>query len=264
MKLKSPLMATALASLANAQTPATAIITVEASHGGAGNGLTNTTLSIPLSTQYTNPALDQVSTLYLSGSSGAVEFPSITCYPYRNGNLTGMGGLPFTSETPSRLSTNTVQVGSIMCNSSDLTAGDSPSITSTMSATTTELTRGGTSDVPNLNGTMILSVTSSSSMRSNGTMTPTSTMRTTVPATSAGGAAQETITSVTVITGGSNGPVTSTMVSAVGSSPSSSPADTSSGSGQMGGGQMGAAGERWRVEKWGMLMVVAGALLSAL
>lgn len=263
MKLKSPLMATALASLANAQTPATAIITVEASHGGAGNGLTNTTLSIPLSTQYTNPALDQVSTLYLSGSNGAVEFPSITCYPYRNGNLTGMGGLPFTSETPSRLSTNTVQVGSIMCNSSDLTAGNSPSITSTMSATTTELTRGGTSDVPNLNGTMILSVTSSS-MKSNGTMTPTSTMRTTVPATSAGGAAQETITSVTVITGGSNGPVTSTMVSAVGSSPSSSPADTSSGSGQMGGGQMGAAGERWRVERWGMLVMLVGALLSAL
>lgn len=255
MKLKSQLLATSLASLANTQTSDTAIITVEASHGGAGSGLTNTTLSIPLLTQYTNPALDAVSTLYLTGSTGDVQFSSITCYTYRNDNLTGMGGLPFTSETPSRLSTNTVVVGSIFCNSTDTTAKESgASPTSTLSATTTDLTRGSTSDVPNLNSTTMLSVTTSSSSPSfggNGTATRTyeSLVPVTAVPTSTGGAAMETVTSVSVVSGGSNAAATSSMLSAVGASQSAS--------------LTGAAVVR-QVEGWGMAAIVLGVVFGGL
>ncbi|KAI1143542.1 hypothetical protein F5Y05DRAFT_368952 [Hypoxylon sp. FL0543] len=105
----------ALAGSAVAVAPS-AIINVEASHGGAGNGLTNTTITVPIDTTYTNPAdLNAVSTLYLVGSTPGVAVDSITCTPYKSTDGTGSHGLPFTSKTPSRLSTNTVQVGSIVC-----------------------------------------------------------------------------------------------------------------------------------------------------
>lgn len=268
MKLNSPLLATALASLANSQSPATAIITIEASHGGAGNGLTNETISVPLLTRYTNPALNTVSTLYLTGSNGDVRLQSIACYPYRNDNLTGMGGLPFTSETPSRLSTNTVSVGSIMCNSTDVTtdasAGAEPSVTSTLSATTTDLTRGGTSDVPNLSETLVVpaSITSSSA-RSNDTMITMSPSTTSVPVASSGGASQETVTSVAVVTEGTRGPMTSTMVSVVGASPtgSSSPADMGSAGMSSGADQTGSASERWRVNGLAVIAMMLGFLM---
>jgi hypothetical protein len=87
-----------------------ALIIIEASHGGAGNGLTNTTITVPIGTVYTNPdALDEVSTLYLLSPE------STTCTPYKLSNGTGSSGLPFTVGHPSYLSTNTVVVGSIAC-----------------------------------------------------------------------------------------------------------------------------------------------------
>ncbi|KAI1871492.1 uncharacterized protein JN550_004486 [Neoarthrinium moseri] len=92
-----------------------AIVTVEASHGGAGNGLTNTTVTVPIGTVFTgDKALDTVSTLYLTGSLEA-PLDSITCSPYKSTDGTGSGGLPFNSTTPSFLSTNTVEFGSIVC-----------------------------------------------------------------------------------------------------------------------------------------------------
>ncbi|KAI1407862.1 hypothetical protein F5Y13DRAFT_194974 [Hypoxylon sp. FL1857] len=105
----------ALAGSALAAAPS-AYITVEASHGGAGNGLTNNTIIVPIDTTYTNPdALAAVSTLYLVGASAGVPVDSITCTPFQSTDGTGTHGLAFTSTTPSRLSTNTVQVGSIVC-----------------------------------------------------------------------------------------------------------------------------------------------------
>lgn len=107
------LSAAALATAASAQK--TAQITIEASHGGAGSGLTNTTVEVPIGPVYTNAeALAAVSTLYLTGAEG-VPVDHVTCTPYHATNGEGSGGLPFTSASPSRLSTNTVQVGSIQC-----------------------------------------------------------------------------------------------------------------------------------------------------
>lgn len=108
------LSAAALAAAASAQQP-TAQITIEASHGGAGNGLTNKTIDVPVGPVYTNAeALGEVSTLYLTGATG-VPVEHVTCTPYHAATGEGSGGRPFTSTTPSHLSTNTVKVGSIQC-----------------------------------------------------------------------------------------------------------------------------------------------------
>lgn len=105
--------AAALAGLASA-TPS-AVITIEASHGGAGSGLTNNTITVPIGPVYTNAqSLSTVSTLYLTGAS-EVDIKSISCTPYQSTNGTGSRGLAFSSGTPSYLSTNTVQIGSIIC-----------------------------------------------------------------------------------------------------------------------------------------------------
>ncbi|KAF3024217.1 hypothetical protein E8E14_010890 [Neopestalotiopsis sp. 37M] len=96
----------------------TATIIVEASHGGAGSGLTNTTIWVPIGPVYTDSdALSEVSTLYLTAAT-EVDVTSVTCTPYRATDGEGTGGLPFTSSQPSYLSTNTVVVGSIVCTSS--------------------------------------------------------------------------------------------------------------------------------------------------
>lgn len=99
------------------------VVIIEASHGGAGNGLTNNSITVPLSTYYTDPKLDAVSTLYLTQASD-VELDAVTCTPYRNANGSGSAGLPFNSTRPSFISTNTEQIGSVFCISS---AGNSTS-----------------------------------------------------------------------------------------------------------------------------------------
>ncbi|KAI1826269.1 hypothetical protein F4861DRAFT_497685 [Xylaria intraflava] len=87
-------------------------IVVEASHGGAGSGLTNTTITVPVGPLYTNKAaLAAVSTLYL------LDDETVSCIPYQSEDGTGTHGLPFTVGHPSFLSTNTVVVGSIRCTS---------------------------------------------------------------------------------------------------------------------------------------------------
>ncbi|KAI0472202.1 hypothetical protein GGR56DRAFT_678040 [Xylariaceae sp. FL0804] len=92
-----------------------AVVRIEASHGGAGNGLTNTTFATPLGSIYADATkLDEVSTLYLDGVWGA-DATHVTCTPYAYNNGTGRGGLAFTTTEPSYLSTNTVQVGSVIC-----------------------------------------------------------------------------------------------------------------------------------------------------
>lgn len=185
----------------------TATITIEASHGGAGNGLTNTTIEVPLKTRYTNPALDAVSTLYLTAAEG-VNLDSITCTPYRYNNLTGAGGLPFTSTTPSFLSTNTVQVGSLLCNTTSDTSSTSTtaSVTSTLSASTSNLSI-------TTNANVVPMTTTGRNL--------TSVYLTTVSPTHA---APSTVTSVAVFTG-DNGLTTSTFISVVdGASPTSSAA----------------------------------------
>lgn len=97
-------------------TSAQATVVVEASHGGAGSGLTNTTITVDIGTVFSgDSALAEVSSLYLTGASEGTSVDSIVCTPHQYANGTGVYGLPFTSSTPARLSTNTVVVGSITC-----------------------------------------------------------------------------------------------------------------------------------------------------
>ncbi|KAI0455782.1 hypothetical protein F5B21DRAFT_503070 [Xylaria acuta] len=105
------LSAAALASAAPSYpTPQTATVVVEASHGGAGSGLTNKTLAVPIGPVYVDEdALAEVSTLYLLSPDTA------TCTPYKAQDGTGNSGLPFWVGHPSLLSTNTVVVGSLRC-----------------------------------------------------------------------------------------------------------------------------------------------------
>ncbi|KJX92330.1 hypothetical protein TI39_contig5869g00001 [Zymoseptoria brevis] len=276
--------------LASAATLTTALspsvlITVEASSGGAGNNLlSNITLSIPLSTSYTNPALDTVSTLYLTGATGA-DPGSITCYPFQDSDLTNPGGQPVSQFKPSRLGTNhTVQVGSIVCNSTDTSDGnDATGVTSTLHATSTQLTRGSVSDVPNLGanvsvplgpGPVILSSTflfntsstsSTSTSSNNATTSSTSTSLPTVTNTSGGGGLvgpPRTVTSVTSLTpsGSSDGAmVTETRTEVV--VPSTTTTGSSvegSGTAVVQGSQGMAAGSGRRVESWIMFAVAGG------
>ena len=118
------LRSTVAALLAARALAQTAGITITASHGGAGNGLTNTTISVPIGQIYTNPSvLDTVSYLYLVSSNG-VDVNSITCQAYMDQAATRPGGQPFSFGKPSFLDLNTVQVGSLVCNSTNAAAGN--------------------------------------------------------------------------------------------------------------------------------------------
>ncbi|KAH6659069.1 hypothetical protein BKA67DRAFT_529257 [Truncatella angustata] len=161
--------AAAFAGLVSAVPSATIII--EASHGGAGNGLTNTTIVVPVGPVYTNPdALSTVSTLYLTAAS-EVAVESISCTPYQTTNGTGGHGLAFTSSTPSFLSTNTVQVGSIVCVSS--TGSNGTATTVAPRPTSTGSSSGGGNNTANATSTLLTTYTP--------TAAPTSTS---VPGTS--------------------------------------------------------------------------------
>lgn len=118
------LLSTLFASLALSQSSApptlgtfqqqTAIITIAASHGGAGSNITNRTLTIELNIPYIGPELNAVSTLYLTGGTG-VPLDSLTCQAFQDEEANVLGGNPFNSTTPALLSTNTVRVGSVLC-----------------------------------------------------------------------------------------------------------------------------------------------------
>ncbi|KAK4502324.1 hypothetical protein PRZ48_005749 [Zasmidium cellare] len=178
---KATLLALATASTAFAQS---ATITIEASHGGAGNGLTNTTITIPLNARISNPALQTVSTLYLTGSEG-VDLASISCTPYTYNN--GTGPAAFTSTQPSRLSTNTVQVGSLLCTASD---SSSTTSSSTSGVTSTTSASGSLTPPTMANGTL---VTVSSPV------TPSTASVFVTTMTGPSGTSQSTVTSTAVL-----------------------------------------------------------------
>lgn len=120
MYLRSILAGVVLLAFAQAQKLPAAIVVIEASHGGAGQDLTNQTVTIPLTNTYVNhTALDAVSTLYLIDARG-VPVDSVSCTPFKHEDGTGKGGKTFDSLTPSYLSTNTVPVGSIVCISTSI------------------------------------------------------------------------------------------------------------------------------------------------
>lgn len=172
-----------LASTALAQTAQNAIITITASHGGAGNGLANTTVTVPLNTAFTNSsALAEVSYLYLTGATG-VPFDSITCQAYQDDAGTVQGGEPFNSSTPALLSTNTVQVGSIICTASYVAVRPPGGNFSTSILATS---------------TSNLSTTAVSSSRTSAPEPLTSVYVTTMSATGGEPATQSTVTSVFV------------------------------------------------------------------
>ncbi|KAI1454373.1 hypothetical protein F4805DRAFT_324459 [Annulohypoxylon moriforme] len=94
-----------------------ALINVESSHGGAGTGLKNVTIDVGFGGVYSgNPVLNEVSTLYLIGTTKEVPIESVVCYSYKSTDGTGEHSTAITANTPARLSTNTVVVGSIVCN----------------------------------------------------------------------------------------------------------------------------------------------------
>ena len=134
MFFRSILAGLALLAFSQAQKLPAAIVVIEASHGGAGQDLTNQTVTIPLTQTYVNhTALDAVSTLYLVDARG-VPVNSVSCTPFKHEDGTGKGGLTFDSTTPSLLSTNTVQVGSIVCISTSIQLAPGLSIAPSSSA----------------------------------------------------------------------------------------------------------------------------------
>lgn len=181
-----------LASAAWAQNPQRAIVTITTSHGGAGNGLTNQTVTVPLNTPYRNTsALDAVSYLYLTGGTG-VPFDSITCQAYQDADATETGGKPFDSRTPALLSTNTVTVGSILCTTNFVA-----------------MAPGG----PEYS-TSILATPTSSMGTSNLSMTARPSSRTSTPTGDAGGAVTSVfVTTMSATGGGGEEPTQSTVTS---------------------------------------------------
>lgn len=208
-----------------------AAVTIEASHGGAGTDLTNTTIVVPLNSTYVNTALDTVSYLFLTGATG-VPLESITCTPYRYANATGSAGLPFTAAKPSLLSTNTVQVGSLVCVSSAMGGGSGAGTTSSSSMSTSSPSTSTTSASTSTSRAAYTNATTkSSSTASPSTLTVRGS--TIVPATASAPTAAPTSTFVTTVTassGLSGGPVTSTITSVV---PAGTPAAASSAGNQV-------------------------------
>ncbi len=200
--LTTSLTLTTLLTLTSAAALQNAIIVIEASHGGAGQDLTNTTITVPFTATYTNSsALDEVSTLYIVDSTGGIPLDSISCTPYLHADGTGDAGLAFTSHNPSELSTNTVQVGSIVC------------ITTHISYAPPGGPPGGPEPL----------TTSSASASSNLTKTLTSRRATVTGATS-------TLVKTTSAAAGTTAMQQSTVTSVV--SPSSSAASATGGSGE--------------------------------
>ncbi|PIA94845.1 hypothetical protein CB0940_08468 [Cercospora beticola] len=151
----------AVAVLAAATTAASQSVrvVVETSHGGASNGLINTTVTVPVNTIYTDSALDAVSTLYLTQAEG-VDLSSVTCTPFKNGNATGNAALPFNSTSPSRISTNTEQIGSLVCASlpQGVTTPAPASITHTVSASSAPLYSNTTVTAHNATSVLLTTV----------------------------------------------------------------------------------------------------------
>lgn len=120
--LKAFVLTLAAATLSNAApVSGSTLPTVEITVVDRGDwpNVLNTTICGTLGTLITDPALDRVSDLHLS-SVEVVPLETVTCTPYLYTDGTGRGGLPFLEDSPSFLSTNTVQVGSIYCSTSQL------------------------------------------------------------------------------------------------------------------------------------------------
>ncbi|KAI0889855.1 uncharacterized protein GGS22DRAFT_183203 [Annulohypoxylon maeteangense] len=93
-----------------------AILNIESSHGGAGSGLRNATIEVGIGGVYSgNPVLNEVSSIYLVGTTKGAQIEMIVCYGYKSTDGTGSHSTPVTAHSPARLSTNTVVVGSIVC-----------------------------------------------------------------------------------------------------------------------------------------------------
>lgn len=111
------LLAAALSGLASAATPNVYI------NAFSYRTHANTTLTLDLGYKFSDSeALDQVSTLYLTGLSNAeISIDTIVCTPYKDAEGTVIGGLPFYAASPAAyLSTNEVVIGSIYCSSTAL------------------------------------------------------------------------------------------------------------------------------------------------
>ncbi|KAK5129586.1 hypothetical protein LTR08_003051 [Meristemomyces frigidus] len=217
-------LALASAAAALAQQTQSAGVTIEASHGGASSDLTNTTITIPLNTTYTNTALSEVSYLFLTSATG-VPIESITCTPHLYANGTGDAGLPFTSDQPSLLSTNTVQVGSITCVSA-VSGVNSSSATTTAVQTPTSTLSSSLS--VNYTSTLLYSVVSGAGTVQSTPEPATSTFVTTMTAPSV--SQRSTVTSVMMASdSGSapNGAGVATAVSAGGADVASSTSSAS-------------------------------------
>ncbi|KAK3657851.1 hypothetical protein LTR56_002233 [Elasticomyces elasticus] len=224
MLLKSTLVATcglAVSSLAQI-----ADVTITASHGGAGNGLTNTTVIVPLGTPYTNSALDTVSYLYLTGANGAA-LEDITCQAYVYPNGTGAAGQPFTHISPALLSTNTVIVGSLVCSSS----GSSSSSSAISTSSTTLVGYNATAVLPTPSSSSSTTLSTLTSLSGAVTSTTSASISTTTPGSlpdSAASGVTSTLLTTTIMSAGPSGtsPITSTITSVVGAAPASGSSPT--------------------------------------
>ncbi|KAH8900956.1 hypothetical protein GQ53DRAFT_863764 [Thozetella sp. PMI_491] len=113
------------------------------------NSKSSTTIFVPLGTIYTDEkVLATVSKLSLVDLSGGQPLNTITCQAYKDTEATEPAGNAFTSTAPALLSTNSVQVGSIKCLSSDAakntTSTDTPSTSVSVNGTATSTNAGVT------------------------------------------------------------------------------------------------------------------------
>jgi hypothetical protein len=91
------------------------LVNVEKTDGAANPTKTNTTMYLPKDGKpHTSDALNVASTLYVVGYTGG-DLDCVVCHPYKDDEGTVDGGLPFDFQTPARLSTNNVKLGSIVC-----------------------------------------------------------------------------------------------------------------------------------------------------
>ncbi|KAK4965205.1 hypothetical protein LTR66_012187, partial [Elasticomyces elasticus] len=147
--------------------------------GGPGGSSTNTSMSVPLNTTWTSTP--SVSTLSLVAAYG-VPLDSVTCMVYKSADATGTPVRTFNSATEVHLSTNVVQIGSLVCTSStglgaEIVASSSSSIPTLVPTPASTMTVSGGSNMTVSAGSTITTVSGGSTLT---TVSAGSTMTTVV------------------------------------------------------------------------------------
>ncbi|KAK4994529.1 hypothetical protein LTR66_005463 [Elasticomyces elasticus] len=134
--------------------------------GGPGGSSTNTSMSVPLNTTWTNTP--SVTTLSLVAAYG-VPLDSVTCMIYQSTDATGTPVRTFNSVTSAGLSTNTVTIGSLVCTSStglgsEIGTSSSSSIPTLVPTPASTMTMSGGSNMTVSAGSIVTTVSGGSTL----------------------------------------------------------------------------------------------------